>query len=63
MEALPPIPEWLQMEHRVAHILTKQEQHGWYFDERAAWELASTLRTELEGIDLLLRERYPLVPG
>lgn len=63
MEAFPPIPEWLQMEHRVAHILTKQEQHGWYFDERAAWELASALRTELEGIDSLLRERYPLVPG
>ena len=63
MAALPPLPEWLQMEHRVAHILTEQEQHGWYFDERAAWELASSLRSELESIDALLRKRYPLVPG
>tara|TARA_B100000530_G_scaffold332794_1_gene279695 strand:+ start:5909 stop:7144 length:1236 start_codon:yes stop_codon:yes gene_type:complete len=51
------------MEHQVATILTAQEQHGWYFDERAAWELASALRTELENIDSLLRKRYPLVPG
>ena len=63
MEAFPPLPEWLQMEHQVATILTAQEQHGWYFDERAAWELASALRTELENIDSLLRKRYPLVPG
>ena len=63
MEAFPPLPDWLQMEHQVATILTAQEQHGWYFDERAAWELASALRTELENIDSLLRKRYPLVPG
>lgn len=63
MEALPPLPEWLQMEHQVAHILTEQEQHGWNFDERAAWELASSLRNELESIDSLLRKRFPFVPG
>ena len=63
MEAFPPLPEWLQMEHQVAHILTEQEQHGWYFDERSAWELASSLRTELESIDSLLRKRFPFVPG
>ena len=63
MEAFPPIPEWLQMEFQVAKILTKQEQHGWHFDTEAAWKLASSFRTELEGIIALLRERHPFVPG
>ncbi len=63
MEAFPTLPEWLQMEHQVARILTEQEQHGWYFDERSAWELTSSLRTELESIDSLLRKRFPFVPG
>ena len=36
MESLPPIPEWVSLEHQVAQILTQQEQHGWYFDESSA---------------------------
>ena len=33
MRPLPPLPDWLKLEHQVAHILTEQENHGWYFDE------------------------------
>ncbi len=63
MRPLPQIPEWVKLEHDVAQILTKQELHGWYFDERAAWKLASALRTELEETCQLLRDRHPFVAG
>mgnify|MGYP003112142981 CR=1 FL=1 len=63
MRPLPQIPEWVKLEHKVAQILTKQEIHGWHFDERAAWELASSLRTELEQTCELLRNRHPFVKG
>ena len=51
------------MEHQVAQILQQQEEHGWRFDERAAWELASSLREELSQIEKLLRNRHPYVAG
>ena len=63
MESLPPIPEWVSLEHQVAQILTQQEQHGWYFDEQAARELESSLRKEYEETSKLLRNRYPNVSG
>lgn len=63
MDVFPEIPEWVQLETRVAQILTEQELHGWYFDKNAAWQLASTLRSELEGITELLLNRHPFVPG
>jgi hypothetical protein len=63
LETFSTIPEWIKLEHESAEILTKQELHGWYFDERAAWELASTLRRELEQTYQLLRDRYPYVAG
>ena len=63
MEAFPKIPEWITLEHQVAHILTDQEQHGWYFDEQAARELESTLRREYEETTQLLRNRHPFVKG
>ena len=47
MQVFRALPEWVKLEHEVAKLLTKQELHGWYFDEQAAWKLASTLRTEL----------------
>ena len=50
------------MEHKVAEILTEQELHGWHFNERKAYELESTLRTELESLSRSLRERFPHVP-
>ena len=63
MESLPPIPEWVSLEHQVAQILTQQEQHGWYFNETSARELESSLRTEYEETSKLLRNRYPYVSG
>ena len=63
MRPLPQIPEWVQLEHQVAQILTTQELHGWYFDERAAWELSSSLRAELEETCAVLRDGHAYVPG
>ena len=61
MATLPPIPDFIKLEHDVATILTTQELHGWYFDENAARELAQTLYSELDGLNQLLRKRYPYV--
>ena len=62
MRPLPPLPEWVLLEHQVAQILTQQELHGWYFDERAAWQLSSALRRELEETCRLLQDRHPFYP-
>ena len=63
MRSFPPLPDWVALEHRVAQILSQQELHGWRFDERAAWKLASSLRSELEETERLLRQRHPYVAG
>jgi len=63
MRPLPPLPDWLQLEHQVAHILTEQENHGWFFDEPAARELESALRREYEETCAVLRDRHPFVSG
>ena len=63
MQSFPPLPEWITLEHQVAHILTQQELHGWYFDERAARKLESALRKEYEDTTKLLRDRHPFVKG
>jgi len=63
MRPLPPLPDWLKLEHQVAHILTQQEIHGWYFDEGAARQLESTLRKEYEDTCKVLRDRHPFVEG
>ena len=62
MRPLPPLPEWVLLEHQVAKILTEQELYGWYFDERAAWQLSSALRRELEETCKLLQDRHPYYP-
>ena len=63
MESFPQIPEWVTLEHDIATILTRQELHGWRFDESAAWELECTLREELESLTQVLRDRHPLIAG
>lgn len=63
MQTLCQPPDWIKLEHQVATILQQQEEHGWYFNERTAWEFASTLRRELEDITKLLRDRHPYVFG
>ena len=62
MRPLHPLPEWVLLEHQVAQILTEQEFHGWYFDERSAWQLSSALRRELEETCQLLQNRHPFYP-
>ena len=63
MEAFPQIPDSVSLEHDVARILQQQEEHGWRFNSRAAWELASTLRRELQETEELLRRKHPYVAG
>ena len=63
MRPLPPLPEWITLEHQVAQILTQQEIHGWYFDESSARELESSLRREYEDTTKVLRDRHPYVAG
>ena len=63
MQTFPPLPDWCSLEHAVAQILTEQELHGWYFNERQAYELESTLRGELEALTGSLRTRHPFVAG
>lgn len=63
MQPLPPIPEWVKIEHQVAHLLQQQEEHGWYFDERSAWKLTLSLQRELQETYKLLRDRHPFVQG
>ena len=63
MKTTIKLPEWVQLEHEVAKILTKQEIHGWYFDEGAARELELSFRQELQDLTEVLRDRFPYVPG
>ena len=63
MQTLPPLPSWVALEHEVAKILTNQEKHGWYFDESAAWKLASTLQQELQDLEKVLRGIHPYYGG
>ena len=63
MQPFHPLPDWVALEHSVAQILTEQELHGWYFDERSAWKLESSLRKELEETTQVLRDRHPFVAG
>ena len=63
MQAFPPLPGWVELEHEVAKILTEQELHGWYFDEGSARKLESSLRKELRAITEVLQNRFPYVPG
>ena len=63
MQTFPSLPEWVTLEHDVAKILTQQELHGWYFNERTAWKLASSLRSELEKTYSVLRNKHPFVEG
>jgi DNA polymerase I-like protein with 3'-5' exonuclease and polymerase domains len=63
MQTFLKVPDWVTLEHEVAQILTQQEQHGWYFDERSAWELESALSSELRATTQVLQDTYPYVPG
>ena len=63
MATLPPLSEFVKLEHDVSRILTRQELHGVQFDFDSAWQLASALGEELRAIEELLRNRHPYVAG
>ena len=63
MRPLSPLPDWCALEHRVQDILTKQEIHGWYFDEPKAQQLESSLRREMEETQAILCGQFPFVAG
>ena len=63
MRTLPPLHDADRLEHRVAEILTKQEIHGWTFDEQKSQQLESHLRREMEELVAVLREQFPLIGG
>ena len=63
MRALPPLFDWLALEHQVAQILTEQEIHGWTFDEQKSQQLESHLRREMEELTELLRKEWTFVGG
>ena len=63
MRPLSPLPDWCALEHRVQDILTKQEIHGWYFDEEKAKQLESSLRREMEETQAILCGQFPFVAG
>ena len=63
MSTFPPLPDWVKLEHQVALILQKQEEHGWYFNESSARELEQTLRAELQDATEILRRKHPFVAG
>ena len=63
MRTLPPLDDSCKLEHRVSQILTEQEIHGWTFNERKALELESSLRSEMEETQAILRGQFPYVAG
>ena len=63
MRTLPPLHDADRLEHRVAEILTKQEIHGWTFDEQKSQQLESHLRREMEELTQVLRRQFPLIGG
>ena len=63
MRTFPPLSDSCRLEHRVAEILTKQEIHGWTFDEQKSQQLESHLRREMEELTQVLRRQFPLIGG
>ena len=63
MDTLPPLPNWLTLEHQVAKLLTQQEHHGWRFDTAAAQELTLQLQQDLRQTKESLSRQHPYVDG
>ena len=53
----------IQLEHDVAKIMAKQEFSGWPFDVKAAQQLESVLRTEMDELADRMRATFPYVDG
>lgn len=52
-------PRSLELEHEFAIVMSKQEQFGFPFNERAAFALVNTLKAERSEIDDRLQEVFP----
>lgn len=55
----PLDPRCYELEHKFAEIMTKQEQFGFPFDERAAYALVNTLKVRRDEIDEQLQKVFP----
>jgi len=53
----------IRLEHDVARIMAKQEWSGWPFDVKAAQQLESVLRTEMDKLADEMRATFPYVDG
>jgi len=53
----------IDLEHRLAIIMAKQEAAGWPFDVESAQKLESTLRTEMDKLADQMRDTFPHVDG
>lgn len=53
----------IRLEHDVALIMAKQEWSGWPFDVKAAQQLESVLRTEMDKLADEMRATFPYVDG
>ena len=63
---LPKLEQYaaaIDLEHRVAEIMSWQEAEGFPFDVRKAQQLESELRTELDKIAGQMRDTFYFVPG
>lgn len=56
-----PDPRSLELEHEFAIVMSKQEQFGFPFNEKAAFALVNTLKAERSEIDEQLQEVFPPV--
>lgn len=52
-------PRSLELEHEFAIVMSKQEQFGFPFNEKAAFALVNTLKAERSEIDDQLQEVFP----
>ena len=63
---LPKLEQYadpIDLEHRVAEIMSWQEAEGFPFDVRKAQQLESELRTELDKLAGQMRDTFHWVPG
>ena len=56
-----PDPRSLELEHEFAIVMSKQEQFGFPFNEKAAFALVNTLKAERSEIDEQLQDVFPPV--
>lgn len=54
-----------ELEYKVAWLIAKQEQYGFYFDISSAYQLQQNLNTKLEELKIKLKKQFPpiYIPG